>query len=254
MVGKLMGRFLFVAASPASFIILLLIPLMLLEVLGMAAEGCKRYSTFEGAIMLMAAMLGLAWNIVGGAAMFLARNPARRLVGKSRLNKGATFVILATLLALLEEGVTTTLTNLAPVFGNAQAFITASHNYLEVVVWHSVIVIAPMFLVWSWLLARIRFSPASVFLLFGTNGVLAELLIGGPALLMAPFWIFVYGLMIFLPAYSYSSNAETPAPRWYHYPLAIVACLLASAAMAIPVNLLSAHLPHFGSTLTFPRP
>src|ERR1035441_4969022 len=48
---------------------------------------------------------------------------------------------------------------------------------------------APMFVVWAWLLARFRFSPGSVFLLFGINGVLAELLIGGPALVMAPFWI-----------------------------------------------------------------
>ena len=41
--------------------------------------------------------------------------------------------------------------------------------------------IAPMFMVWAWLLARYRFSPGSVFLLFGINGVLAEFLIGGPA-------------------------------------------------------------------------
>jgi hypothetical protein len=242
-------------ASPAAIIILLLIPLMLLELVGLAEEGRKRYGSFEGAIMLMAAALALVWNVIGGAVMFLVRNPARELVGKSRLGRSATFVLFATLLALLEEGVTTTLTNLAPVFGNAQAFITASRNYLEVVVWHSVIVIAPMFFVWSWLLAKFRFRPACVFLLFGVNGVLAELLTGGgPALLMAPFWIFIYGLMIFLPAYSFSTSTETPEPSWYHYPIAIGACLLASAVVALPVNLLSPHLPHFGTTLTFPKP
>jgi hypothetical protein len=254
LVGKTGRRFLSAVRSPAALIILLLIPLMLLELVGMAAEGRKRYGTFEGAIMLMAAALGLTWNVIGGAVMWLVRNPARELVSKSRLNRGTTFVVFATLLALLEEGVTTSLTNLAQVFGNAQAFITASHNYLEVVVWHSVIVIAPMFFVWSWLLTKFRFSPACVFLLFGINGVLAELLIGGPALLMAPFWIFIYGLMIFLPAYSFSTNAETPAPRWYHYPMAVGGCLLASAAVALPVNLVSPHLPHFGTTLTFPKP
>jgi hypothetical protein len=125
-------------------------------------------------------------------------------------------------------------------------------NYFEVVVWHSVIVIAPMFVVWSWLLARFRFSPGAVFLLFGVNGVLAELLMGGPALPMAPFWIFVYGLMIFLPAYSFPINAETPVPRWYHYPLAIGFCLLASGVVALLVNSLSPHLPHFGTTLKSP--
>jgi hypothetical protein len=250
---KTRGRFLSAASSPATLIILLLVPLMLLELIGMAAEGRKRYGTFEGAIMLMAAALALMWNVIGGAIMFLARNPTRELVSRSRLSRSATFVLFATLLALLEEGVTTTLTNLAPVFGNGQGFITASRNFLEVVVWHSVIAIAPMFVVWSWLLARLRFSPGSVFLLFGVNGVVAELLIGGPALVMAPFWVFVYGLMIYLPAYSFPTKAETPTPRWFHYPLAIGACLLASAAVALLVNLLSPHLPHFATSLSFPQ-
>jgi hypothetical protein len=250
--GKPRRRFFSAVSSPAALIIRLLIPLMLLELVGIAAEGGKRYGTFEGAILLMAAALALVWNVIGGTVMYLARNLVRELVSKSRLRRGATFVLFATLLALLEEGMTTTLTNLAPVFGNAQGFITASRNYLEVVVWHSVIVIAPMFVVWAWFLARFRFSPGSVLLLFGINGVLAELLIGGPALVMAPFWIFVYGLMIYLPAYSFSADAETPAPRWYHYPAPVGACLLASAAVAIPVNLFSPHLPHFGTTLRFP--
>jgi len=186
--GNTLRRLLSVVSSPAALIILLLIPLMLLELVGIAAEGRKRYGTFAGAIMLMAASLALVWNVIGGSVMYLARNPVRELVNKSPLSRGATFVLFATLLALLEEAMTTTLTNLAPVFGNTQGFITASRNYLEVVVWHSVIVIAPMFGVWAWLLARFRFRPGWVFLLFGFNGVLAELLIGGPALLMAPFW------------------------------------------------------------------
>jgi len=226
---------------------------MLLELAGMAAEGRKRYPGFDGAVMLMAATLALVWNVIGGATMYLVRNPVRELVKRSPLNRGVMFVLFATALALLEEGVTTTLTNLAPAFGSPQAFITASRNYLEVVLWHSVIVIAPMFIVWAWLLTRYAFTPSSVFLLFGINGVLAEWLIGGPALLMAPFWIFIYGLMIFLPAYSFGRENEARAPRWYHYPGAVVGCLLASAAVAIVVNLLSPHLPHFGSTLTFPR-
>jgi hypothetical protein len=76
---KTRGRFLSAASSPAALIILLLVPLMLLELVGMAAEGRKRYGTFEGAIMLMAAALALVWNVIGGAVMLLARNPARRV-------------------------------------------------------------------------------------------------------------------------------------------------------------------------------
>jgi hypothetical protein len=233
--------------------ILILIPLMLLELVGMAAEGRKRSGTFAGAIMQMAAALAFIWNVLGGIIMFLARKRVRQWVAKSPLSQGATFIGFAIALALLEEAVTTTLTNLAPVFGSSEAFITASRNYFEVVIWHSVIVIAPMFLVWAWLLSRYKFSPSAVLLLFGSNGVLAELIIGGPALLMAPFWIFVYGLMIFLPAFSFSGRADTPLPRWFHYPAAVGGCLLASAAVALVVNLLAPHLPHFGSTLTFPK-
>ena len=109
-----------------------------------------------------------------------------------------------------------------------------------------------MFLVWAWVLARYTFSPSAVFLLFGINGVLAELLIGGAALQMAPFWIFVYGLMIFLPAYSYPGDSKTRMPRWYYYPTTIVGCLLASALVALVVNLASPYLPHFGPTLSLP--
>ena len=238
---------------PSVGCIFVLIPLMLVELIGMAAEGHKRAGTFAGAIMQMAAALGFVWIVLGGTGMFLARHRIRQWVSKSPLSPGGTFLMFAVALALLEEAVTTTLTNLAPVFGSSAAFITASRNYFEVVLWHSVIVIAPMFMVWAWLLSRFRFAPSAVVLLFGLNGVLAELLIGGPAILMAPFWIFVYGLMIFLPAYSFASKAEARAPRWFHYPAAIGGCLLASAAVALVVNLLAPHLPHFGATLAFPK-
>ncbi len=243
----------FIKSSPARFILLLLIPFMLLEMIGMAAEGFKRRGTLEGATMLMGASLAFVWNLLGGSVMFLLRNSARNLVRKSPLSPRPTFILFATALALAEEAVTTTLTNLAPMFGHPQAFITASRNYFEVVLWHSVIVIVPMFVVWAWLLANYQFRPAPVVLLFGGNGVLAELILGGPALLMAPFWIFVYGLMIFLPAYGFRREHEAPPPRWYHYPAAVAGCLLASAATAAVVNLLSPHLPHFGTTLTFPK-
>jgi len=45
--------------SPAAIILLLLIPIMLIQVIGVAVDGRKRYGTLEGAIMLMAASLAL---------------------------------------------------------------------------------------------------------------------------------------------------------------------------------------------------
>ena len=108
-------------------------------------------------------------------------------------------------MALLEEAVTTTMTNLAPVLGVAigQAYITASANYLDVVLGHSVIVFVPMFAAWAWLLSRYDFRPAEVFLLFGLTGTLAEAGTFGPQMLaMAGVWVWVYGLMVWLPAYA----------------------------------------------------
>lgn len=50
------------------------------------------------------------------------------------------FVVFATVLALIEEAITTTMTNLAPLFGVeiGEAYITASTNYVDVVLFHSV--------------------------------------------------------------------------------------------------------------------
>lgn len=58
--------------------------------------------------------------------------------------------------AMLEEAVTTSLTNMAPLLGAVTdaARITASKNYLEVVLKHSAIAFIPMFLGWGWLLSR----------------------------------------------------------------------------------------------------
>jgi hypothetical protein len=67
MEGKTRRRCFSAVASPAALIIVLLIPLMLLELVGIAAEGRKRLGTFGGAIMLMAASLALVWNVIGGA-------------------------------------------------------------------------------------------------------------------------------------------------------------------------------------------
>ena len=70
-------------------------------------------------------------------------------------------------MALLEEAVTTTMTNCAPLLGVSlgQAYITASSNYFDVILGHSVIVFVPQFAAWAWLLSRYDFQPAEVFLL-----------------------------------------------------------------------------------------
>lgn len=147
--------------------------------------------------------------------------------------------MFATILALIEEVITTTMTNLAPLFGvkMGEAYITASTNYFEVVLLHSVIVFIPMFIVWAWMLSRYDFSPIAVFVLFGITGNFAEM---GPNLdnLFAGFWIFVYGLMVYLPAYTVPADREVRKPRIWHYIMAIFLPFICALPVAAIVMLL----------------
>jgi hypothetical protein len=74
-----------------------------------------------------------------------------------------------------------------------------------------------------------------VLLLFGLTGFLAEASFAGSLdLATAPFWIFVYGLMVYLPAYALPDAGQARAARGWHYPLAVCLPFL----FAIPVALL----------------
>ncbi|MHB0960095.1 MAG: hypothetical protein ACYC0X_19830 [Pirellulaceae bacterium] len=54
---------------------------------------------------------------------------------------------------------------------------------------------------------------------------------GKPDVVVGGFWVFVYGLMVFLPACTVPGDRGAKPPRWWHYPVAIVLPILA----AIPV-------------------
>lgn len=186
------------------------------------------------AVILMSVSLILLWVALGGSLMYWQRDRIRQVVQSLPFDWRIKFVLFATLLALIEEAITTSLTNLAPLFGVpvGAAYITASANYLDVVCLHSVVVFVPMFIAWAWLLSRYAFSPNAVFLLFGLTGVLAEMSIGGAlALVQFAMWVFVYGLMVYLPAYCLPSERSARQPRWWHYPLAA----LLPFVFAVPV-------------------
>ncbi len=196
----------------------------------------------------MRAVLGMGWGLivlwvgVGGGLMVLNRDRIRVVVQRIDAWWPAKFVVFATALALLEEVVTTTMTNLAPLFGVkiGEAYITASTNYFDVVLLHSVVVIAPLFLAWALILWRYAFSPFAVYVLFGLTGTLMETISGGlQHLLEFCFWIFVYGLMIYLPAYCVPAGRPARVPRWWQYPLAVVAPLpFIASVMLTPVPFL----------------
>jgi hypothetical protein len=177
------------------------------------------------------AVVGMAWGLIllwiggCGLAMWRWRDLWCRLVASVRLPWMAKVVLGCTMLALGEEAITTFMTNCAPLFGLriGQAYITASANYFDVVLYHSVVMFVPLFIGWAVMLRRWRFSPFAVFVLFGLTGLLCEITtfglqnLGGFA-----FWIFVYGLMVWLPAHWAPTDRAAREPRWWAYPLAVV--------------------------------
>ena len=104
-----------------------------------------------------------------------------------------------------------------------EAYATASANYFDVVCFHSVIMFVPLFIGWACMLRLWDFHPTFVFLLFGLLGSVAE--IGeSHQFLTVGMWVFVYGLMIYLPAYSLpdAKTRKARPPRWWWYPVAIL--------------------------------
>ena len=177
------------------------------------------------------AIIGMAWGLIVlwiggcGLAMWRWRDFWCRQAARIRLPWALKFVLGCTLLALLEEAITTSMTNCAPLFGVevGEAYITASANYFDVVLYHSVVVFVPMFIGWAVLLYRWRFAPFSVFLLFGVTGLLAETISFGPQNLgNFALWILVYGLMVWLPAHCVPAERAARPPRWWAYPIAVV--------------------------------
>jgi hypothetical protein len=192
------------------------------------------------AIVLMGGALMAIWCLLGGLLMRWQRDRLVRWARRIPLGWRTRFVLLCIALGLLEEAVTTGLTNAAGLFGGATdaARITASKNYLEVVLLHSVIVFVPMFICWALLLSRYAFAPGEVMLLFGLTGWLAELVTFGPQNVgLIGMWVYVYGLMVYLPACTAPADRRARAVRWWHWPLAVVAPFV-FAVPFVPVVLL----------------
>lgn len=176
------------------------------------------------AIIKMGIGLILIWCVLGGLLMLWFKNRFVAWTTRFPLGWRTRFVLLCIAFAMLEEAVTTSLTNLAPLLGGLTdaARITASTNYLVVVFQHSVIAFVPLFLCWAWLLSRYDFRPAEVLLLFGLNGTLAETISFGPRnLLQVGMWVWVYGLMAYLPACTVPVIRGARPARWWHWFMAI---------------------------------
>jgi hypothetical protein len=173
--------------------------------------------------VLMGFFLVLFWCFGFGLLSYYVRDRFKQLFTAIRFPWQIKFIVCAITLAMLEEVVTVSLTNAAPLLGSqtGKAMITVSTNYGKVVFLNSVWpVFVPWILAWAVLLSRYDFPANHVFLLFGLVGTIAETHFGLSALI-AGFWFFVYGLMVYLPAYSLPPRKTTPL-RWWHYAYTLV--------------------------------
>ena len=95
----------------------------------------KRPDPDHRAIIKMGVGLILIWCVLGGLLMYRLRDRFVAWATRIPLGWRTRFVLLCIVFAMLEEAVTTSLTNLAPLLGGVTdaARITASKNYLEVV-------------------------------------------------------------------------------------------------------------------------
>ncbi|MAT70727.1 MAG: hypothetical protein CMJ58_14525 [Planctomycetaceae bacterium] len=174
--------------------------------------------------------VNLLWIAGCGVLSLRLRDRAAAVAPAGKGRAGLAFFGSVTLLALIEEAITTAMTNCAPLFGArlGEVYITASANYLDVVLYHSVVVFLPQFAVWGVLLGRYAVSPFAAFVCYGLTGFVNEALFAGPNPLQLPQWILIYGLLVYLPAHLFARIEGRRTPRWWFYPAAVLLPILAS--------------------------
>ncbi|MEO1615505.1 MAG: hypothetical protein AAFV88_06620 [Planctomycetota bacterium] len=177
--------------------------------------------------------VNLLWIALFGAVSLLMRNRVSKFGEKLQSYRPLIFFFGATLMALLSEAVTTAMTNCAPLFGAeiGEVYITASANYLDVVMFHSVVVFLPQYAMIGWLLSRYAISPFAIFICYGITGFIGEVMLSGPNPLMLAQWILIYGLFVFLPAHLFVSVENRKPMKWWMYPLLVILPVIVSIPM-----------------------
>ena len=185
------------------------------------------------AIISMGIGLFFLWGIISGYIMFKLKDPLKAFFETQNYPDILVVSLVGVFLALVEEGIATFMTNLAPLFGFSpyDVFITASPNYIEVVTRHSVIVFIPWFIAWGFILNRYTIHPNTVFVLFGITGLIAEsITFGLQNFLQFGFWIIIYGLMMYIPSYIVFNPSDLNKKsqiRWFFYPVFVIVSYLA---------------------------
>ncbi|WP_413431565.1 hypothetical protein [Crateriforma spongiae] len=185
---------------------------------------------------VMAKMLwgvNLLWIVLFGLISLRSRDYVSKVGESTQKPLPLLFFLGATLMALLGEAVTTAMTNCAPIFGAeiGEVYITASANYLDVVMFHSAVVFLPQYAILGWLLSRYAISPFAVFICYGITGFIGEVMFSGPNPLMLAQWILIYGLFVYLPAHLFVASKDRKQMRWWMYPFLVVLPVIASIPM-----------------------
>ncbi|TWT64987.1 hypothetical protein [Allorhodopirellula solitaria] len=174
--------------------------------------------------------LNLLW-VAGIGALSIRFRERVSAVGRTmKGNRVVSFFGFVVILALIEEAITTAMTNCAPLFGAqiGEVYLTASANYFDVVLFHSVVVMLPQFAAWGILLQRYELSPFAAFLCYGFTGFINEALFSGPNPLQLAQWILVYGLLVYLPAYLFVGTSGRRHVDWWFYPVLVFVPVIAS--------------------------
>jgi hypothetical protein len=102
-----------------------------------------------GALAKMAWGINFFWIVGFGLLSLYLRKRVARFGATIHRGLVSVFVGFVISFALIEEGIATAMTNCAPLFGveMGEVYITASGNDMDVVLFHSVVVFVPQFLV-----------------------------------------------------------------------------------------------------------
>ncbi len=191
------------------------------------------------AIIGMGLGLILIWGLLGGLVALKIREPLRIKMLNHPNHPRVKFFLFALFMACLEEVVSTLMTNTAPLYGFSpyDVYITASPNYFEVILLHSVIVFWPAYIVWAFALNKYEFHPNWVLILYGLTGLVAEgMTFGwGNNLLMFAYWGIIYGLMVYLPAYTVPFKENRKKPGFFMSIAMIILPLLVLVPVALIV-------------------